>query len=77
MTYTVTWYRYPHGDEGEEMDSNSREFTSFEKALKFLEGRVRLIKSTHWGGGYIEDDNCKLLYDVDYEGNPEDLRETC
>lgn len=72
--YTVTWHRYPHGIEGEEMDCNWREFDDIEKAIRFLHGRVKLIKSVNWAGGYIEDENCKELYAIYDSGESEDLR---
>ena len=31
MMYTVTWWRYPHGIEGEEMDCKSKDFNNLEK----------------------------------------------
>lgn len=76
MKYTVTWHRFPNGKETDEMTANRREFETFEKALAFLEGRIRLIKSTHWAGGCIEESESpyRTVYDVDYEGNAEDLR---
>lgn len=74
MTYTVTWHRYPHGIEGEEMTSNSRDFDSFEKALKFLEKRVEIIMSINWAGGYIEDENGNWLYDITDTGETTDNR---
>lgn len=76
MTYTVTWYRFPTGSEEDEMVANWREFKTFEKALAFLQGRLRLIKSTHWAGGQIEESESpyRILYEVDWEGNETDLR---
>lgn len=58
------------------MTANRHEFETFEKALAFLQGRIRLIKSTHWAGGCIEESESpyRTVYDVDYEGNAEDLR---
>ena len=62
--FCVTWFRYPHGIEGESMESNSREFSTFESARKFLEKRTDVIKGVNWAGGYIEDQNGKMLYDI-------------
>lgn len=73
--YTVYWYRYPHGMENEAMTANWRDFDSLEKAINFLNGRVKLIKSINWAGGHVEDENRNWLYEIDYEGNEEDNRE--
>ena len=77
MKYTVVWNRFPTGHETDEMISNSRDFETFEKALDFLNGRVKLIKSTHWAGGYIEEDDFpyRTVYFIDYCGEREDYRE--
>ena len=73
--YTVYWYRYPHGMEDEAMTANWRDFDSLEKAINFLDGRAKLIKSINWAGGHVEDENRKWLYEIDWEGNEEDNRE--
>lgn len=75
MKYTVTWHRFPNGKETDEMTANWREFETFEKALIFLQSRIQLIKSTHWAGGCIEESESpyRTVYDIDYEGNAEDL----
>ena len=75
MTYTVFWFRYPHGIEGEAMDCNTKEFTDAEKAIQFLRGRLMRIKSLNWAGGYVqEDETGKELYSIDDEGCAEDFR---
>ena len=73
--YTVYWYRYPHGMDDEAMTANWRDFDSLEKAINFLDGRAKLIKSINWAGGHVEDENRKWLYEIDWEGNEEDNRE--
>lgn len=73
-TFCVTWFRYPHGIEGENMESNSREFSIFESARKFLEKRMDVIKGVNWAGGYIEDQNGKMLYDITDQYSVTDYR---
>ena len=73
--YTVYWYRYHHGKEDEAMTANWRDFDSLEKAINFLDGRAKLIKSINWAGGHVEDENRNWLYEIDWEGNEEDNRE--
>ncbi|MDE5884006.1 MAG: hypothetical protein K2H29_02865 [Oscillospiraceae bacterium] len=76
MKYTVNWFRFPNGKETDEMVANSRTYATFDQALRFLQGRVRLISSRHWAGGYIEEDEspCRTVYEIDWEFNEEDLR---
>jgi hypothetical protein len=75
MIYTATWHRYPHGIEGEEMTSCSRDFDCFVNALNFLTKRVEIIKGINWAGGYIEDENGKWLYNITDSGEHIDYRE--
>lgn len=67
--YTVTWNRYPHGVEGESMDCKWKEFDSLDKAQAFLIKRSHIIKGIYWAGGYIEDSNGDMVYNItaDYE----------
>lgn len=74
MIYTATWHRYPHGIEGEEMTSNSRDFDCFVNALNFLTKRVEIIKGINWAGGYIEDENGNWLYEILDDGSHIDNR---
>ena len=41
IMYTVYWFRYPHGIEGEEMICKQREFDSLEKATGYI---MRLMR---------------------------------
>ena len=74
MIYTATWHRYPHGIEGEEMTSCSRDFDCFVNALNFLTKRVEIIKGINWAGGYIEDENGNWLYEILDDGSHIDNR---
>ncbi len=66
--YTVVWYRYPHGIEGEGMDSKWREFDDLNKAMNFLDGRYDRIRGIYWAGGYVEDENGKWVYEINNNG---------
>ena len=66
--YTVYWFRYPHGIEGEEMICKYRDFDNLEKALNFLKNRIKLISSLYWAGGDITDEEGKQLYSATDEG---------
>lgn len=70
--YTVTWFRYPHGIEGECMDCKSREFDSLEKAIAFLHRRCEIIMSINWAGGYVEDERGREIYTIFDDGSVED-----
>ena len=56
------------------MESNSREFSTFESARKFLEKRTDVINGVNWAGGYIEDQNGKMLYDITDQYSVTDYR---
>lgn len=66
--YTVHWCRYPHGHEEEAMENKYKEFDNLDKAIKFLLGRLHTIKSVNWAGGWIEDEQGKWVYVIDYCG---------
>lgn len=74
--YTVFWNRYPHGIEGEEMATSFRFFESAQKAVDFLNGRLQVIKSVNWAGGYVTDGEENVIYQIWDDGEIEDHRDT-
>lgn len=62
--YDVTWFRFEHGCESDAMISKSRSFDSFDKAKMFLLKRMQLISGLYWAGGFVEDSNGNLLFDI-------------
>ena len=74
MTYTVTWFRFEHGHEWDGMTAKSRDFSSFDKALTFLDNRLQIISGLYWAGGQITDENGVKVYDITAEGDREDCR---
>jgi hypothetical protein len=63
-THTVYWYRYPHGIEGEAMESKSRDFTDYGKAVAFLEKRHDIIGGIYWAGGRVENEDGFVRYEL-------------
>jgi hypothetical protein len=61
---TVHWFRYPHGIEGEAMKGDFKSFENSEKAIDFLHKKVKRIKGINWAGGYVEDEELELLYEI-------------
>lgn len=51
--YEAVWYRYPHGVEGEPMDSNYKIFNSLEKAIGFIKRRSEIIGGIYWAGAEV------------------------
>lgn len=43
--FCVTWFRYPHGIEGESMESNSREFSPLNLHGNFLKREQTLSRT--------------------------------
>ena len=64
MTYTVTWYRFPNGIEGEAMDSKSRDFDNLEKAVAFARRRAEIIRGIYWAGAFVEDENGNEILNI-------------
>jgi hypothetical protein len=62
--YTVYWHRYPHGKEGEAMDCKQRDFTDYEKAVEFLNGRYKTIGGIYWAGGRVENADGFVRYEL-------------
>jgi hypothetical protein len=63
-TYTAYWHRYPHGKEGEAMDCKQRDFTDYEKAVEFLNGRHKTIGGVYWAGGRVENADGFVRYEL-------------
>ena len=65
MMYTVTWWRYPHGIEGEEMDCKSKDFNNLEKAIAFANAKAERIRGLYWAGCWVEDEvHSKPVYEI-------------
>ena len=64
MTYTVTWYRYPNGNEEEAMDSKCRDFDNIEKAVAFARHRAEIIRGIYWAGAFVEDEDGKEILNI-------------
>ena len=63
-THTVYWYRYPHGIEGEAMESKSRDFADYGKAVAFLEKRHDIIGGIYWACGRVENEDGFVRYEL-------------
>lgn len=60
-TYTVTRFYYPHGIEGESMETTVKEFDTLEKAIKHAH---RYAKGIRFAGVWIENQSLELVYEI-------------
>ena len=71
MTYTSIRYFYPHGIEGEAMDSTWKEWGDLEKAINYAH---RYAKGLRFAGVMIEDDKGNLVYEITSDMDYRDYR---
>ena len=64
--FITTRFYFPNGVEGEIMKTTVKEFDSFEKALKYCN---RYAKGIKFAGCIIENEDGKLLYEINDNGD--------
>jgi hypothetical protein len=70
--YITTRFFYPHGIEGEEMQTTVKEFETIEKAIKYAH---RYNTGVRFAGIQIESEDGKLLYEITSGNDTYDYRE--
>ena len=64
MEYTVTWNRYKYGNESDPWVTDCKYFDNKEKAIEFLDKKVKRIRGIYWAGGQVEDEKGNIIHEI-------------